>query len=64
MVITPSQLHINFDVLFKAGWVPTDTVGDPGVHGEGVTGIHGIGVRTPKAAEVADATVGFERLVH
>jgi hypothetical protein len=27
-------------------------------------GIHGIGVKTPSAAEVAEATVGFAKLLH
>ena len=31
----------------------------PGAHGETITGIHGIGVSTPIAADVADATVGL-----
>ncbi len=35
------------------------TVGEPGAHGAGITGMHGIGVNTPNAAAVADATVGF-----
>jgi hypothetical protein len=35
------------------------TVGAPGAHGAGMTGTHGIGVRAPKAAAVADATAGF-----
>ena len=34
-------------------------VGDPGAQGAGMTGTHGIGVRTPSAAAVAAATVGF-----
>lgn len=40
------------------------TVGEPGAHGAGQEGTHGIGVNTPNAAEVADATVGFARLLH
>ena len=39
------------------------TVGEPGVQGV-VTGIHGIGVRTPLAAAVAEATVGFANEEH
>lgn len=46
-------------VLFKAGFPPIKTVGDPGAHGAGITGIHGIGVRVPRAAAVAAATVGL-----
>jgi hypothetical protein len=29
------------------------------IQGAGVTGVHGIGVKTPKAAAVAAATAGF-----
>jgi hypothetical protein len=40
------------------------TVGLPGTQGAAVAGTHGMGVSTPMAAEVADATVGLARLVH
>jgi hypothetical protein len=40
------------------------TVGDPGVHGRGITGMHGIGVNTPEAAIVAAITAGFEGEEH
>jgi len=40
------------------------TVGAPGVQGAGITGVQGIGVKTPRAAAVADATVGFASEVH
>ncbi len=40
------------------------TVGDPGVHGAGMTGTQGIGVKTPRAAAVAAATVGFASEEH
>ena len=43
---------------------PTVTVGEPGAQGAATTGTQGIGVSTPSAAEVAAATVGFERLKH
>jgi hypothetical protein len=43
---------------------PMSTVGDPGVQGAAVTGIQGIGVRTPRAAAVAEATVGFAMELH
>jgi len=51
------------EVLFRAGWPPIMHVGEPGTHGV-VTGTQGMGVRTPSAAAVADATVGFARDVH
>ena len=40
------------------------TVGEPGVQGAGITGIQGIGVITPIAAAVAEATVGFASEEH
>jgi len=46
-------------LLSRAGIEPTMTVVLPGAQGALVTGTHGIGVSTPIAAEVADATVGF-----
>jgi hypothetical protein len=57
--MTPPQLHISFEVLLSAGWLPTSTVGDPTTHGAAVAGTQGIGVKTPSAAAVAAATVGF-----
>ena len=62
--MTPPHVHMHFETLSKAGIFPIRTVGAPGVHGAGVTGMHGIGVSTPKAAEVAEATVGLARDVH
>lgn len=62
--ITPPQEHINLDVLFNAGIGPTITVAHPGAHGAAVTGMHGIGVNTPRAAAVAEATVGLDGVVH
>ena len=57
--ITPAQLHMHFDVLFKPGIPRTMTVGEPGTQGAEVTGMQGIGVKTPNAAAVAAATIGF-----
>ncbi len=37
------------------------TVGEPGIHGAVVFGMHGMGVSTPLAADVADATVGLAK---
>lgn len=48
----------------SAGIPPTSAVGDGGAQGATVTGTQGIGVRTPSAAAVAEATVGFESVVH
>jgi hypothetical protein len=57
-------MHIAVDVLSSAGWPPTSTVGAPGVHGAVTTGMHGCGVKTPIAADVAAATWGFEGVMH
>ena len=51
-------------VLLSAGMPPIMQVADPGVHGEVVTGMQGIGVNTPRAAAVADATVGLAMDMH
>ena len=48
----------------NAGAEPIRTAGEPGVQGAGVTGKHGIGVRTPRAAAVAAATAGFAGEIH
>jgi len=52
------------EVLLRAGMFPIRTVGEPGLHGATVLGMQGIGVSTPKAAEVAAATVGLAIDVH
>jgi len=63
-VITPphAQLHVHVDV--SAGALLIMTVGEPGAHGLAVTGMHGWGVSTPNAADVAAATCGFDGVVH
>jgi hypothetical protein len=57
--MTPAQLHINLELLLSAGILPICTVGQPGAHGAAVTGMQGIGVKTPNAAAVAAATIGL-----
>lgn len=42
----------------------TSTVEEPGAYGAVVTGMQGMGVKTPKAAAVADATDGFAIELH
>jgi len=64
MVMTPPQLHMSVEELVSAGLLPIITVGEPGVQGAVVTGIQGIGVSTPIAADVADATCGLASEVH
>jgi hypothetical protein len=63
-VITPAQIHINLDKLSSVGMFPNSTVGAPGTHGAGVFGTQGMGVNTPKAAAVADATSGLAIDMH
>jgi hypothetical protein len=57
-VICPPQMHIHFEDLVITGAPPTITREDE-IHGAGVTGTHGMGVRTPSAAAVAEATTGL-----
>src|SRR5262245_5560897 len=64
MVMTPPQLHIKVEVFVSAGLLPIITVGEPGAQGAVVTGIQGMSVNTPNAAEVADATIGLASEVH
>jgi len=63
-VITPAQMHINWETLSRVGKFPRRTVGAPGIQGAGVFGMHGIGVSTPNAAAVAAATIGFAMDIH
>ncbi len=62
--MTPPQMHMHWEVLFKAGMLAIITVGEPGTHGAGVFGMQGMGVSTPMAALVADATVGLASDMH
>lgn len=62
--MTPPHAHMHFEVLFRAGLLPSKIVGEPGAHGAEVFGTQGIGVRTPMAAAVAEATVGFAIDIH
>jgi hypothetical protein len=62
--ITPPQRQFSVETLSRDGWFPRRTVTAPGTQGVIVTGMHGCGVRTPKAAAVAAATAGLAMLVH
>lgn len=64
MEITPPHMHWQIEPAASAGCPEIFVVGEPGCHGPVGTGTQGIGVRVPSAAAVADATVGFDRLVH
>ena len=60
----PPQAQTSLDVLFRAGWLPTRTVGEPGIQGLVVLGTQGWGVKTPIAAAVAAATWGLAMELH
>jgi len=62
--MTPPQVHMSVEVLLRAGMPPIVTIGEPGAQGATVTGMQGIGVSTPSAAVVAEATAGFEGVMH
>jgi len=62
--ITPPQAQKHCELSVRAGWLAIRQVGDPGTQGPVVTGTHGIGVSTPNAAAVAEATVGLASEVH
>nr|WP_279614621.1 hypothetical protein [Desulfonatronospira thiodismutans] len=62
--ITPPQEQIKVLESVRAGIEPISTVGLPVIQGATVTGMHGMGVKTPRAAAVADATAGLEGVVH
>jgi hypothetical protein len=49
-------MHLEDFVMTGA---PPTMTRDEEIHGAGVTGTHGIGVSTPNAAAVAEATIGF-----
>jgi hypothetical protein len=63
-VILPFHIHDTFPFLSKAGLPQTLTFEDAADHFPVTIGIHGIGVRTPKAATVAAATIGFAKDLH
>jgi hypothetical protein len=55
---------MHLEVLFKAGKLLMRTVGEPTIQGATVTGTQGMGVSTPQAAAVAEATVGLLGVLH
>src|SRR4051812_23028334 len=64
MVITPPQLHKHVEVLVSAGAPLIMVIGAPGTQGDDVIGMQGMGVSTPIAAAVAEATIGFVGVMH
>ena len=61
--ITPAHMHISLELSCRLGMLPGNTVGDPGIHGAGVAGTHGMGVMTPSLAAVAAITTGLAMLL-
>jgi len=59
-MITPPQAQFNVEILSNAGALQSITLGAPTAQGVRVIGTQGMGVRTPKAAAVAAATIGFD----
>ncbi len=57
-------MQLSLQELSSAGILAIMVLEAPGAHGATVTGMHGIGVNTPKAAAVAAATIGLERELH
>jgi len=62
--IIPAHMHMHLQLSSKAGMFFTNTVGSPGTQGATVLGMQGMGVNTPEAAVVAEATVGFAKDWH
>jgi len=63
-LISPPKAQLQVEPETSAGFPPSVVRGAPGFHGPTTAGTQGIGVSTPRAALVAAATVGFDRLVH
>jgi hypothetical protein len=55
---------MHLEVSFRAGMLASFTIGEPGVQGAVVFGMQGIGVNTPRAAVVAEATAGLAIEMH
>jgi hypothetical protein len=64
ILITPPHEQLHIAVLGRAGKPLILVLNAPGAQGPTGTGTQGIGVNTPSAAAVADATAGFSREVH
>jgi hypothetical protein len=62
--MTPAQVHMHLLMLFSAGMLAMSTVGEPGAQGAAVTGTHGTGVGTPRAADVAAIKAGLVGALH
>jgi hypothetical protein len=62
--MTPPQAHTTRDVWPWVGILAINRVGLLGTQGAGITGRHGMGTNTPKAAAVAAATMGLAKDMH
>jgi len=56
--IMPPHIHIHLALLISAG-CPITIVFPGGAQGAVMAGVQGMGVSTPMAADVAEATVGL-----
>ena len=64
MLMEPPYEHISLQSCVRQGFPPIMMAGFVGIHVPAGTGVQGWGVRTPKAAVVAAATVGLASDVH
>jgi hypothetical protein len=62
-LMAPPKEQKHFEAVVAIGDPPT-MVREGDTQGAAVTGVHGIGVSTPRAAEVAAATVGLASELH
>lgn len=60
----PPRLQIQNELSRRDLKLRSVTLGEPFSHGVVVEGTHGCGVRTPDAADVAEATAGLLRELH
>jgi hypothetical protein len=60
ILIMPPHVHMQVLSLSRIGILESIILGFTGIQGDNVIGMQGIGVKTPKAAAVAAATIGFE----
>ena len=64
MLITPPHIYMHLSLDETTGIPANKHVGFVAIHGATIEGTQGIGVKTPMAAAVAEATVGFDKVVH
>lgn len=60
--ITPPNEHVHVLLIVANFTPPADPEVAGGAHGPTMAGVHGMGVSTPIAADVALATAGFAML--